>query len=75
MNVVDTVPSSDVLTSSGSFETTLYGRILDVGKPVWTVLICTVTGIVSSLSLKNTSTDVKKTPDVSSTRKVCARGS
>ena len=75
MNVVGIDASSDTFTSLGSLTTTLNGNILDVGNPVSTVLTCNVRGNSSSLSLMNTSTDVMNTPVVSSTRKVCARGS
>ena len=44
VNVVASDPSSDRTTSSGSRIHSPNGRISCVGKPVWSVLTCKVTG-------------------------------
>ena len=70
-----TVPNSEVVIWSGSNTTSPNGTILVVGNPVCIVLICNVTGILSSFVWKNISADDTNIPFASVTSKDSASGS
>ena len=75
MNFVGVVESVLILTALGLIVFSENGNIFVPGYPFTTSLIWTVIGTVSSLDWKYKSTELTKTPPLSSIKKVWARGS